>query len=90
MTCGIRPGLRPLAAVARVRFVPDRQQDAEALVRRRGEYQRRLRRLLYAGSDAAMLEGIVERKRWLHEALSDLTVLIWHGQSEDAARRGNA
>ena len=73
-------------AVARLRFVPDRQQDAEALARRRREYQRRLRRFLYAGSDAVMLEGVVERKSWLHEALSDLTVLIWHGDSEDAAR----
>jgi hypothetical protein len=45
-----------------------------------------LRRFLYAGSDAVMLEGVVERKSWLHDALSDLTVLVWHGQSPAAAR----
>ena len=72
--------------VARLRFVPDPQQDRAALARRRREYQRRLRRFLYAGSDAVMLEGVVERKSWLHEALSDLMVLIWHGDSESAAR----
>ncbi|MGB7738443.1 MAG: hypothetical protein WBM03_04965, partial [Steroidobacteraceae bacterium] len=33
-----------------------------------------------------MLEGVVERKSWLHEALDDLMVLIWHGGSEAAAR----
>ncbi len=33
-----------------------------------------------------MLEGVVERKTWLHEALSDLMVLIWHGDTERAAR----
>jgi hypothetical protein len=73
-------------AVARLRFVPDGEQSRAAMARRRREYQRRLRRFLYAGSDAVMLEGLVERKSWLHEALSDLMVLIWHGNSEDAAR----
>ena len=33
-----------------------------------------------------MLEGVVERKSWLHDALSDLMVLVWHGETEDAAR----
>ena len=73
-------------AIARLRFVPDAQLDPKAAARRRREYQRRLRRFLYAGSDAVMLEGVVERKSWLHEALSDLMVLVWHGESEDAAR----
>jgi adenylate cyclase len=73
-------------AVARLRFVPDHQQDSKVLARRRREYQRRLRRFLYAGSDAVMLEGVVERKSWLHEALADLMVLVWHGDSERAAR----
>jgi len=73
-------------AIARLRFVPDTQLDPKAAARRRREYQRRLRRFLYAGSDAVMLEGVVERKSWLHEALSDLMILVWHGESEDAAR----
>src|SRR6185295_15297307 len=51
---------------------------------RRREYRRRLRRFLYAGSEAVMLEGVVERKTWLHDALSDLMVLVWHGPSRTA------
>ena len=73
-------------AVARLRFVPDAQLDQKPAARRRREYRRRLRRFLYAGSDAVMLEGVVERKSWLHEALNDLMVLVWHGDSEDAVR----
>ena len=73
-------------AIARLRFVPDVQLDAKAAARRRREYRRRLRRFLYAGSDAVMLEGVVERKSWLHEALDDLMVLVWHGETEAAAR----
>ena len=73
-------------AVARLRFVPDAQLDGRSAARRRREYSRRLRRFLYAGSDAVMLEGVVERKSWLHDALSDLMVLVWHGESEAAAR----
>jgi adenylate cyclase len=73
-------------AIARLRFVPDFQLGEKAAARRRREYRRRLRRLLYAGSDAVMLEGVVERKSWLHGALDDLMVLVWHGASEDEAR----
>jgi hypothetical protein len=73
-------------AIARLRFVPDAHLDARAAARRRREYRRRLRRFLYAGSDAVMLEGVVERKSWLHEALDDLMVLVWHGETEAAAR----
>jgi adenylate cyclase len=73
-------------AVARLRFVLDVQLDAKAAARRRREYRRRLRRFLYAGSDAVMLEGVVERKSFLHEALQDLMVLVWHGPSPDRVR----
>jgi CHASE2 domain-containing sensor protein len=73
-------------AVARLRFVPDSGLDPKAVARRRREYRRRLRRFLYAGSDAVMLEGVVERKSWLHEALSDLMILIWPGEGEAATR----
>jgi hypothetical protein len=73
-------------AVARLRFVPDPGLDAPATARRRREYGRRLRRFLYAGSDAVMLEGVVERKTWLHGALSDLMLLVWHGESEAMVR----
>jgi adenylate cyclase len=77
-------------AVARLHFVPDAGLDAKAVVRRRREYRRRLRRFLYAGTDAVMLEGIVEEKTWLHDALSDLVVLMWHGESEAEARQSAA
>jgi adenylate cyclase len=77
-------------AVARLHFVPDAGLDARSVVRRRREYRRRLRRFLYAGTDAVMLEGIVEEKTWLHDALSDLVVLMWHGESEVEARQAAA
>ena len=73
-------------AIARLRFVPDTHLDRKSTTRRRREYHRRLRRFLYAGSDAVMLEGVVERKSFLHDALSDLMVLVWHGASEAAVR----
>jgi CHASE2 domain-containing sensor protein len=73
-------------AVARLRFVLDAEHDAAPAARRQREYRRRLRRFLYAGSDAVMLEGVVERKSWLHAALSDLMVLVWHGETQAAAR----
>ncbi len=87
LPAGIRPGSRPLARGCPGAFRAGPSNDGcRGAARRRREYQRRLRRFLYAGSDAVMFEGVVERKSWLHEALSDLTVLIWHGHSEDAAR----
>ncbi len=73
-------------AVARLHFVPDPQLDETSAARRHREYQRRLRRFLYAGSDAVMLEGVVERKSWLHDALSDTMILVWHGGNAAAAR----
>jgi CHASE2 domain-containing sensor protein len=73
-------------AVARLRFEVDPGFGPTAAARRRREYRRRLRRFLYAGSDAVMFEGVVERKSWLHEALSDLMILVWHGPSGQAAR----
>ena len=73
-------------AIARLRFVPDADLDQKSAARRRREYRRRLRRFLYAGSDAVMLEGVVERKSWLHDALNDLMVLVWHGDNEAVAR----
>jgi len=77
-------------AVARLHFVPDAGLDARSVVRRRREYRRRLRRFLYAGTDSVMLEGVVEEKTWLHDALSDVVVLMWHGESEADARESAA
>jgi adenylate cyclase len=68
-------------ALARLRFVPDPGSDPErrALGRRLREYRRRLRRFLYSGTEAIALEGIVEYKSWLWEAMADVTVLVWGG-----------
>ena len=82
------PGRDRWLAVARLRFVPDAQLAARPIARRRREYRRRLRRFLYAGSDAVMLEGVVERKSWLHDALNDLMILVWHGEDRDRRAHG--
>ncbi|WP_297830027.1 CHASE2 domain-containing protein [Thermomonas sp.] len=73
------PHANPWMTMARLRFVADPGLDAFAAVRGRREYRRLLRRQLYAGSEAVMIEGIVERKSWLHEILDDLMVLVWTG-----------
>jgi len=80
------PAVDRWLAVARLRYVPGSRAEKKSATRHLHEYQRRLRRFLYAGSEAVMLEGIVERKTWLQEALSDLMMLVWHGESESAAR----
>lgn len=76
----------PWLLMARLRYVPDPALTGHAATRRRREYRRRLRRFLYSGSDAVMIEGIVERKSWLHEILDDLMMLVWTGTDEADAR----
>lgn len=76
----------PWLVMARLRYLPDPALTARAGTRRRREYRRRLRRFLYSGSDAVMIEGIVERKSWLHEILDDLMLLVWKGADEADAR----
>lgn len=73
-------------AIARLRFVVDGSFGPKIAARREREYRRRLRRFLYAGSDAVMFEGVVERKSWLHGSLDDLMILVWHGASDTSAR----
>jgi hypothetical protein len=81
------PGAGSLACDCKAALRARRQLDPKSGARRQREYNRRLRRFLYAGSDAVMLEGVVERKSFMHEALSDLMVLVWHSETEDAARK---
>ena len=85
------PRRHPWLLMARLRFVPNADIGEFAAVRGKREYRRLLRRQLYAGSDAVMIEGIVERKSWLHDILDDLMLLIWTGtertQALDAAKR---
>ncbi|HMB42307.1 MAG TPA: CHASE2 domain-containing protein [Luteimonas sp.] len=72
--------------MARLRFVPYPSLDAASAARRRREYRRRLRRFLYSGREAVMLDGVVERKSWLHGTLDDLMLLAWKGADETSAR----
>ncbi len=72
--------------MARLRFVPDSGLDPFEATLGRREYRRRMRRMFYAGAEAVMIEGIVERKSWLHAILDDLMVLVWEGEDEAAAR----
>ena len=80
------PGKQQWLVMARLRFVPDSGLDAFEATLGRREYRRRMRRLFYAGAEAVMIEGIVERKSWLHAILDDLMVLVWEGEDEAAAR----
>jgi adenylate cyclase len=80
------PSTHRWLAVARLRFVPHASHERTPLARRRREYRRRVRRFLYAGTDAVMLEGVVERRSWLHEALGDMLVLVWHATDRATAR----
>ncbi len=75
-------GRYPWLLMARLRYVPDPSLSGHAATKRKREYRRRLRRFLYSGSDAVMIEGIVERKSWLHEILDDLMMLVWTGTDE--------
>lgn len=79
------PSRHPWLVMCRLRFAPDPGVTGFAAVRGKREYRRLLRRQLYAGGGAVMIEGIVERKSWLHEILDDLMVLIWTGRSRDDA-----
>ena len=81
------PAVDRWLVVARLRFIAYPSLDAASASRRRREYRRRLRRFLYAGCGAVMLEGVVERKSWLHATLDDLMVLVWKGPDEATAHR---
>ncbi|GAB3386377.1 hypothetical protein GCM10027432_20560 [Lysobacter fragariae] len=73
--------------LVRLRFIPYPSLDKAAASRRRREYRRRLRRFLYAGTNAVMMEGVVERKSWLHATLDDLMLMVWKGPDEATARQ---
>ena len=77
---------RPWLLMARLRFVADPSLPPRVARRRRREYRRVLRRFLYASRDVVMIEGVVERKSWLHAILDDLVLLLWQAESESGAR----
>lgn len=78
------PRNHPWMVMARLRFVRAPGLAPFAALRGKREYRRLLRRQLYAGSDAVMIEGIVERKSWLHDILDDLILLVWTGSDRVA------
>lgn len=80
------PQAYPWLVMARLRFAPKPGLDPKTQKRARREYRRLLRRFLYAGGSAVMIEGIVERKSWLHEILDDLMILIWKGEEQASTR----
>jgi hypothetical protein len=77
------PGRDRWLALARLRFQPDPGLAPDALERQLREYRRRLRRYLHGGTAAVAIEGVVERKSYLWEALEDLTVLVWAGPEQE-------
>ena len=81
------PGTDRWLVMGRLRFLPYPSLDGPSAARRRREYRRRLRRFLYAGCEAVMLEGVVERKSWLHPTLDDLMLLVWKGNDEASAHQ---
>lgn len=80
------PDTHPWLVMARLRFAADPGVDPRTATLARREYRRLLRRFLYAGSEAVMIEGVVERKSWLHGILDDLVLLVWKGKDEHSAR----
>lgn len=74
----------PWMATARLRFVADPALEHDASRRRRREYRRLLRRFVYRERSIVMIEGVVERKSWLHAILDDLVQLVWRAESRDA------
>ncbi|HRA02221.1 MAG TPA: CHASE2 domain-containing protein [Thermomonas sp.] len=78
------PRRHPWMVMARLRFVRAPGLAPFAAMRGKREYRRLLRRRLYAGGDAVMIEGIVERKSWLHDILDDLVLLVWTGSERVA------
>ncbi len=76
------PERHPWLVMGRLRFVANPELGQFVAMRGKREYRRLLRRQLYAGSAAVMVEGIVERKSWLHDILDDLMVLIWSGTDQ--------
>lgn len=76
----------PWLLLARLRLELDAALPPSLARRRRREYRRALRRLVYAGDDIVVIEGLVERKHWMQPILDDLVLLTWKAASEDGVR----
>lgn len=80
---GFDPDRHPWVAMARIRFVPDRGMARRMLDTRLREFRRRLRRFLYAGTDAVAMDCVVEYDSWFWDSMVDVTVLLWGGTDRD-------
>ena len=85
------PVATPWVLLIRLRFEPDPDLPPQQVKRRRREYRRALRKLVYTRPDIVMVEGVVERKHWMREILDDLVLLTWTGttEAEVTARAGH-
>src|SRR5690606_1067376 len=81
---GFDPELHPWVAMARIRFVPDAGMERRVLDTRVREFRRRLRRFIYAGTDAVAMDCVVEYDSWFWDSMVDVTVLMWGGADRDA------
>lgn len=82
---GFDPERHPWLAMARIRFVPDPGLERTALESRVREFRRRLRRWMFAGTEAVALDCVVEYDSWFWDSLVDVTVLVWTGPDRDSA-----
>ncbi|MEN1929280.1 CHASE2 domain-containing protein [Luteimonas sp. MJ250] len=80
------PATRPWLLLARLRFEPDPSLSPQRAKRARREYRRTLRRLVHSSDRIVLIEGVIERKHWMHALLDDLVLLTWAAESEAAAR----
>ncbi|MGY1457428.1 CHASE2 domain-containing protein [Luteimonas sp. A534] len=80
------PAAHPWLLLARLRMEPDAGLPMPQVKRRRREYRRVLRKLVYTSDDIVIIEGLVERKHWMQPILDDLVLLTWKADSEDAVR----
>src|SRR5690606_16726298 len=80
------PAARPWLLLARLRFEPDPELPPRMAKRRRREYRRILRKLVYSSSGIVMIEGVIERKHWMQAILDDQVLLTWAGADEAGVR----
>ena len=80
------PSVRPWLLLVRLRFEPDSSLSAQQVKRRRREYRRVLRKLVYTSPDIVMIEGVTERKHWMQPILDDLVLLTWTGSTHAAVK----
>lgn len=80
------PAAHPWLLLARLRLEAAPGLPLQLVKRRRREYRRTLRKLVYTSDDIVIIEGLVERKHWMQPILDDLVLLTWKAGSEADVR----